>query len=116
MESDATELPQRETVFPTAWSSGTMAPGSMAPGASQESGVRRRVKPTTGQVRREMGSEEVGGGEPPTPRSPVLTPTVPDVLGGRGRLALRPFLETRGPEPELTTGMTPSVPAPGHCC
>lgn len=48
--------------------------------------------------------------------SPVLTPTVPDVLGGRGRLALRPFLETRGPEPELTTVMTPSVPAAGHCC
>lgn len=91
-----------------------MAPGSMAPGG--ESGVRRRVKPTTGQVRREMGSEEVGGGEPPTPRSPVLTPTVPDVLGGRGRLALRPFLETWGPEPELTTVMTPSVPAAGHCC
>lgn len=68
MESDTTELPQRETVFPTAWSSGTMAPGSMAPGASQESGVRRRVKPTTGQVRRETGSEEVGGGESPTPR------------------------------------------------
>lgn len=109
MESDATELSQRETVFPTAWSSGTMAPGS-------ESGVRRQVKPTTGQVRREMGSEEVGGGESPTPRSPVLTPTVPDVLGGRGRLALRPFLETRGPEPELTTVMTPSVPAAGHCC
>lgn len=91
-----------------------MAPGSMAPGG--ESGVRRRVKPTTGQVRRETGSKEVGGGEPPTPRSPVLTPTVPDVLGGRGRLALRPFLETRGPEPELTTGVTPSVPAAGHCC
>lgn len=109
MESDTTELPQRETVFPTAWSSGTMAPGG-------ESGVRRRVKPTTGQVRRETGSEEVGGGESPTPRSPVLTPTVPDVLGGRGRLALRPFLETRGPEPELTTVMTPSVPAAGHCC
>lgn len=109
MESDTTELSQRETVFPTAWSSGTMAPGT-----SQESGAGSSPRPDRCGGR--WGARRSAAVSHPPHDSSVLTPTVPDVLGRRGRLALRPFLETRGPEPELTTVMTPSVPAAGHCC